>query len=291
VIGVAVVRSGRLTLGSADVLRWVDELWLIGDRVAEAPAPAGTTRRVELGTYAPAAWVTWLAGQVGEQSVVLAASPDGRDLAGRLAEALERELYAGCLAVSDHQVVVPVFGGASTTVAYLRTSFVATVQPSTRRGDLVGASGPAERVALGPAGDLDVDELRAPDLESVDLSDAQRIVAGGAGLARESDFTDLAELGVDLEAALGATRVITDRGWVPVRRQIGTTGVTVTPSLYVAFGISGAVQHTSGLGSPEHVISVNLDAACPMSQMADVAIVADASATLAALLERLGERS
>jgi electron transfer flavoprotein alpha subunit len=91
---------------------------------------------------------------------------------------------------------------------------------------------------------------------------------------------------------MGATRVITDRGWVPHQRQIGTTGVVVDPDLYLAFGVSGAVQHTSGLGDPTHIISVNTDGHCPMMQLADLAIVADANATLdhlVVLLQETGE--
>jgi electron transfer flavoprotein alpha subunit len=91
-----------------------------------------------------------------------------------------------------------------------------------------------------------------------------------------------------LGAAMGGTRVVTDRGWLGHERQIGTTGVSVRPELYVALGISGAVQHTAGLGDPMHVISVNTDPHCPMMQLADLAIVADANATLDALAERLG---
>ena len=79
---------------------------------------------------------------------------------------------------------------------------------------------------------------------------------------------------------MGATRVITDRGWVGHERQIGTTGVVVDPDLYLAFGISGAVQHTAGLGTPAHIVSVNTDPHCPMMQMADLAVVADANAVL-----------
>ena len=87
---------------------------------------------------------------------------------------------------------------------------------------------------------------------------------------------------------MGATRVVTDRGWVGHERQIGTTGVVVDPELYVAFGISGAVQHTSGLGDPRHVISVNVDPHCPMMQMADLAVVSDANAVLDELERLLG---
>ena len=87
---------------------------------------------------------------------------------------------------------------------------------------------------------------------------------------------------------MGATRVVTDAGWVSHDRQIGTTGVVVDPDLYLSFGISGAVQHTAGLGHPEHIISVNTDPHCPMMAMADLAIVADANATLDELATLLG---
>jgi electron transfer flavoprotein alpha subunit len=285
------VRDGRLAPGFAQVAGVVGELWLLGSGLDQLNAvPEVTTRAIELGPFAPAAWAQWLAGELGEASVVLSAEPDGRDLAGRLAARLGVELHAGCLEVAADRVVTPRFGAATTVVARPRGRFVATVQPR--------ASGPTDLVAppvtplpvtIPPGADAVVLEVAPPDLETVDLADAPRILAGGAGLEGEDDFTTLSALAPRLGAAMGATRVVTDRGWVPFRRQIGTTGVTVAPQLYVAFGISGAVQHTAGLGSPQHVVSVNLDAACPMSQMADVAIVADAHATLAALARRVGD--
>ena len=125
------------------------------------------------------------------------------------------------------------------------------------------------------------------DAATVDLAEAPRILGGGAGLDGPARFEQLAELGAAIGASVGATRVITDRGWVGHDRQIGTTGVVVDPQLYLAFGISGAVQHTSGLGAPAHVISVNTDGHCPMMQLADLAITADANATLDELVALL----
>ena len=78
-----------------------------------------------------------------------------------------------------------------------------------------------------------------------------------------------------------------DAGWIPFERQIGTTGVAINPTLYLAFAISGATQHVSGLGNPEHIISVNTDPGCPMMSMATLAIVSDANAVLDALETRL----
>jgi electron transfer flavoprotein alpha subunit len=122
----------------------------------------------------------------------------------------------------------------------------------------------------------------------MDLAEAPRILGGGAGLDSAERFVQLAAVARALNASMGATRVVTDRGWVSHARQIGTTGVVVDPRLYLAFGISGAVQHVSGLGRPDHVISVNTDAHCPMMGFADLAVVADANATLDALARRLG---
>jgi electron transfer flavoprotein alpha subunit len=125
----------------------------------------------------------------------------------------------------------------------------------------------------------------------MDLSEARRIVGGGAGLQSAEAFAVLDRVAQSLDASMGVTRVITDRGWASHDRQIGTTGVVVNPRLYLSFGISGAVQHTSGLGRPDHIISVNTDAHCPMMQMSDLAIVADANLVLEELTGMLGSDS
>jgi electron transfer flavoprotein alpha subunit len=139
--------------------------------------------------------------------------------------------------------------------------------------------------------DVEVLEVLPPDPATMDLAEAPRIIGGGAGLMAEdaqARFVQLAAVGEAIGASMGATRVVTDAGWVGHERQIGTTGVAVDPDLYLAFGISGAVQHTAGLGHPDHIVSVNVDQHCPMMAMADLAVVADAPAVLAALAERLG---
>jgi electron transfer flavoprotein alpha subunit len=290
VIGVIVVRDGRPGAGAGDVAACTDELWLIGSGVGLVAAPPDA-RRVEFGAFAPGAWATWLANEIGDATVAFAASPDGRDLAGRVAERLGRELFAGCVEVRADRLIVPAYGGATTVLVRPNGAFVATVQVTSGHPFGGVERDDASSIALDAGGDCATLEILEPDVETVDLADAARIVAGGAGVASEDDFAVLADVGRGLGAAMGATRVITDRGWVPFRRQIGTTGTAVDPSLYVAFGISGAIQHTAGLGTPEHIISVNTDAACPMSQMADLAVVADATATIHALRELVGEGS
>ena len=131
-----------------------------------------------------------------------------------------------------------------------------------------------------------------PEPGVVDLAEARRIVGGGAGLVPAgadgaAAMRLLADVGAALGASAGATRVVTDAGWMSYDRQIGTTGVSVTPELYIAFGISGAAQHVGGLGTPDHLVSVNTDPSCPMTAMADLGIVADAPAVLRELAKRL----
>jgi len=128
----------------------------------------------------------------------------------------------------------------------------------------------------------------------MDLADATRVVAGGAGLVAGLDdrraaevFTLLGSVAAALGGSAGATRVATDAGWTGYERQIGTTGVAVDPDLYVALGVSGAAQHIGGLGAPRHVVSVNIDPSCPMTAMADLGLVTDAGALLAELGRRL----
>ena len=285
-IGLVLVRDGLVGAGSQQVSEAATEVWMLGGGVSDAEPVARVTRAIEVGPYAPAAWASFLAGEVGERTVVLSSEPDGRDLAGRLGALLHRRVFAGCLEVAPGRVVVPRYGAATTAVVRPSEPFVATVQA--RRGASVGGTfPPVETVALD--GRLDAPALgteSAPDAGR-SLSAAELVVGGGAGLASRDDFGILEAVARALHAASGATRVVTDRGWVPHERQIGTTGVSVSPRTYVAFGISGAVQHTAGLGAPEHVISVNLDPGCPMSLMADLAIVADASATVAHLRDLL----
>ena len=129
----------------------------------------------------------------------------------------------------------------------------------------------------------------------MDLADATRVLAGGAGLVPGADdrraaavFDLLVRVSAALGGSAGATRVATDAGWIGYERQIGTTGVTIDPDLYVAFGVSGAAQHVGGLGAPRHIVSVNTDASSPMTAMADLGLVTDAQALLLELARRLG---
>jgi electron transfer flavoprotein alpha subunit len=228
---------------------------------------------------------------------VLPASPDGRDLAPRLAHLLRRPLLAGAVAVRPGRAVVAVEAGLVMHDVTVDGPFVATLQPGVRGVEIdpsLAATVEVLDLDAAEAGsdprptDAELVELLPADPATMDLAEAPRIVGGGAGLGAAGVMDELGRVAEALGCSTGGTRVITDWGWLPFERQIGTTGVTVHPRLYLAFGVSGAVQHVTGLGDPAHVISVNTDASCPMMAMADLAIVTDAPALVAELARRLG---
>ncbi len=308
-VAVVPVRDGVLAAGGDEAIAEArGRALLVGSGTVEAAgtvqAPVAEVEALEAGEFAPARWAALLAPLVaGAEWVLLPASADGRDLAPRLAAELGHPLLAGATQIARAGagpiVTVARRGGLVAEDLAPHGPFVATLQPGVRgvAPRRPGSPHPAIRELPLPeaepdhGSDVTVLEVLPPDAATMDLSEAKRIVGGGAGLMVEDGaeaFRLLTLVGEAIGASMGATRVVTDAGLVPHSRQIGTTGVVVDPRLYLAFGISGAVQHTAGLGHPDHVISVNIDPHCPMMALADLAVVSDAPATVAALAARLG---
>lgn len=294
-IAVIPVRDGVAPAGADEAICEASgQALLIGSRTAQALENLGQVAHqvwlVE--STIDAAHVIAAVNHIGRsrESLILPASPDGRDLAPHLAHALGRNLYAGAISISDNKVSVSRHGGLSIADFSPDASFIATLQIGIRGVDTLSATPTITSVDIAPTSNTAQTSVISlavlpPDASTMDLSEAPRIIGGGAGLESGERFVQLQNVATALDASMGVTRVITDRGWADHERQIGTTGVVVDPDLYIAFGVSGAVQHTSGLGQPEHIISVNTDAHCPMMQMADIAIVADANAVLEELVQ------
>jgi len=307
VIALVPVRAGRLPLGGAEAVAEAGgRALLVGDGTVEAAVEltgvASDVRTWEQAGFSPGAWSAVLGPVLrGEDVVILPNAPDGRDLAPRLAYALDLPLLAGAVAVRNDGATVARQGGLIMEDIVVDGPFVATLQPGVRGAEADPAleapvpqpldiDQPREAgvdLSGGRAVDAEVIEVIPPDPATMDLSEAPRIVSGGAGLGSKATMDVLGQVAEALGCSAGGTRVITDWGWLPFERQIGTTGVTVHPELYLAFGISGAVQHVAGLGDPAHVISVNTDASCPMMSLADLAVVTDAPALVAELARRL----
>ena len=240
---------------------------------------------------------------ISAHTLVLPASPDGRDLAPLLAASLGRPLVTGATklkAASDSELRVTTVrsDGLADHVLRVSVASVVTLLPGTGHSAMRSgaATVPVDVSVLNEtepvhsfAKNVHSVAVLPPDPATMDLTEATCIVAGGQGLVGANAetgvdrFAKLGQVGHRIGASLGGTRVASDAGWIPFERQIGTTGVQVSPRVYLSFGISGATQHTSGLGTPDHIISVNTDPSCPMMAMSEVAIVSDANAVVEAL--------
>jgi len=301
VLSVVVVRDGQLPAGASETVAEAGGAVLIAGsgtgKAADGLDVASRAWLLEVPSVAPAVLAGTLAQALaGVDIVVLPASPDGRDLAPRLAVTLGRPLLAGAVRCAPDEVEVTRLDDRLSVRVGVDGPVVVTLRPG-RRGTLEPAkSTQVSALSLAAAEtsrDAESVEVMQPEPGVVDLAEARRIVGGGAGLVPAGAdgaavMRLLADVGAALGASAGATRVVTDAGWMSYDRQIGTTGVSVDPELYIAFGISGAAQHVGGLGTPEHVISVNTDPSCPMTTMSDLGIVADAPAVLSELARQLG---
>lgn len=307
-LGLIPIRDGVLPAGAAETVAECGGRALLAGSTpvaAELPAIACELRLLELGQFDPGRWADTIAAVLADDRdadvIVVPASPDGRDLAPRLAHAMDCPLLAGAVQVTGGRVRLARSGGLAMHEVAVDGPVIVTLQPGVRgveppghdRSECLVRDIPAPDTRSAENSRMDrgratVVAVLAPDVATMDLAEAHRIVGGGAGLDGSERFQELARVGTALGASMGATRVITDRAWVGHERQIGTTGVVVDPRLYLAFGISGAVQHTAGLGDPDHIVSVNTDPHCPMMQMADLAVVSDANAVVHELARRLG---
>jgi electron transfer flavoprotein alpha subunit len=298
-LAVVVVRNGTLPVGAQETVAEAGgRVLLLGSGTVAAASELGAPRAWAAETVgaAPAGLSAALAPLLERvRLLLLPASPDGRDLAPRLAAALDRPLLACATRaeVSEDGVVAVLArleGRLEVEVASSGPA-VATLLPGSR-SPLPPSNGEVFEVLLDVPPGVDAERLDVlePDPETMDLADARRVVGAGAGLGGKDDVTFdlLRAVAARLGATTGATRVVTDAGWMGHERQIGTTGVSIDPDLYLALGVAGASQHTGGLGSPRHVVSVNTDPSCPMTAMADLGLVTDAHALLEELADRLG---
>ncbi|MFY9929867.1 MAG: mycofactocin-associated electron transfer flavoprotein alpha subunit [Streptosporangiaceae bacterium] len=301
ILAVVVVRDGQLPAGAAETVAEAGGAALIAGsgtgKAADGLDAASRVWLLEMSTVAPAALASTLAPALaGVDMILLPASPDGRDLAPRLAVILGRPLLAGAVRCAPGEVEVTRLDDRLSVRIGVDGPVLVTLRPGLASKHEPAQPAQVSMLSLAPpppCRDAESVEVLQPEPGVVDLAEARRIAGGGAGLVPAGAdgaavMRLLADVGAALGASAGATRVVTDAGWMSYDRQIGTTGVSVNPELYIAFGISGAAQHVGGLGAPEHVVSVNTDPSCPMTAMADLGIVADAPAVLSELAKQLG---
>jgi len=258
------------------------------DRVVVFDDPA-------FGSYATESYARALAQATSEAkpSVVLVPfTAMGKDLAPRVAAKIGAGLVSDCVAleVKDGRLIArrPMYAGkAYATVEWTGQPQMATLRPNVFPLGPKDASRPVDLVrgAADASARAKVTGVSATSQGKVQLSEAQIIVSGGRGLKGPENFHLVESLAEALGAAVGASRAIVDAGWVDHQLQVGQTGRTVSPSLYVACGISGAIQHLAGMSSSKYIVAINKDKDAPIFKVADYGIVGDLFEVLPRLTE------
>jgi electron transfer flavoprotein alpha subunit/NAD-dependent dihydropyrimidine dehydrogenase PreA subunit len=229
--------------------------------------------------------LTTLVKEVQPSIFLIGATSIGRSLAPRLAIRLQTGLTADCTGLdidSEGNLLQtrPAFGGnvMATILCTNHRPQMATVRYKvmTRAEKQPGHKGD---IALKNVGDAVIDRTRilsvSTESEDVSLTEAQIIVSGGKGLGNPEGFSLIQELADALGGAVGASRLVVDEGWIPFRHQVGLSGKTVRPRLYIACGISGAVQHLAGMQTSDVIVAINKDPSAPIFKIADYGIVGD----------------
>jgi len=236
--------------------------------------------------YAPEACAQALAEcakQGGYRTIVFAASATGKDLAPRVAAKLGVGVAGDItdLATDAGAIVVtrPVYAGkALLKVKVTAQPAVLSLRPNIFTPVERPKAGTAETVAVNvPAGRVMVREIKAAPAGALDVAEAQVIISGGRGLKEPANFKVLEELARAFggHAAVGASRAVVDAGWRAHADQVGQTGKTVSPSLYIAVGISGAIQHLAGMRTSKVIVAINKDKDAPIFKVADYGVVGD----------------
>ncbi|MGO9458086.1 MAG: electron transfer flavoprotein subunit alpha/FixB family protein [Acidimicrobiales bacterium] len=235
----------------------------------------------------------------GPDALLIPATYDGRDVAGRLSAKLDRPVLTnvtGLVAGDGLSTQHPVFGGSHIVTArftgpgpgiFVIRAKSFTAEPS--------GGGPAEVVAApapdaGAANAARIVARHAEERTGPKLDEAPVVVSGGRGLGAAENYALIEELAGLLHGAAGASRAIVDAGWVPYSHQVGQTGKTVKPTVYLACGISGATQHLVGMKGSKNIVAVNKDQDAPIFSVADLGIVGDVHKVLPALIEALKGR-
>jgi electron transfer flavoprotein alpha subunit len=240
------------------------------------------------------------AGALEPSGILIANSVDGRDVAARLAVRLKAGLLVDAVDVRDDggRIVAThsIFGGAYAVEAAVEGGpAIVTI----RQGAIDGSADAAKptvttqavEVAAASSGVIDAVHDAVVASDRPELRGANKVVSGGRGLGSQENFVLVEQLADALGAAVGASRAAVDAGYVPQTSQVGQTGITVSPQLYIALGISGAIQHRAGMQTAKTIVAINKDGDAPIFDIADFGVVGDVFTVVPQLIEAIGKRS
>jgi electron transfer flavoprotein alpha subunit len=277
------------------------------DAIAASLGDHGATKVFVLDTgdglpgQVAAAAIAQLAGEHNPNAILFAQSYDGRDAIARLSVKLDRPVLTNGMSLSDDGGLLfgtAIFGGMTLVDTKVTDGGIAliAIRPKSFAAEPSGGGAAAiENVGTVDAGraaeakvlDHHVEEQQGPKLE-----EATVVVSGGRGIGAAENYAPLVEeLAKQLKGAWGASRAIVDAGWVPYALQVGQTGKTVKPKVYIALGISGATQHLVGMKNSDNIIAVNKDAEAPIFSVADLGIVGDVHKVVPAIIEAIKAKS
>jgi len=273
------------------------------DAVAASAGEYGATKlfSIDPGDGLPgqvaAGTVADLAGEHAPDAILFAQSYDGRDAVARLSVKLDRPVLTNGMSLADDNGLVfgtAIFGGVTLVDVRLTTGPPAliVIRPKSFAAESAGGAAAAiEAVAAadqGRAAEAKVLERHVEEQQGPKLEEASVVVSGGRGIGAGENYAPLVEaLARELKGAWGASRAIVDAGWVPYALQVGQTGKTVKPKVYIALGISGATQHLVGMKNSDNIIAVNKDGEAPIFSVADLGIVGDVHKVVPALIEAI----
>lgn len=232
---------------------------------------------------------------VGATTVLFSANSTGKDLAPRVAIRLQAGLLPDCVELHGSatalEAVRPVYAGkASIRVKATTPITVATLRPNVFTAVTDGPTTPLV-IAFSPTIDASLRSASVTGMSRnegiLDVAEADMIVSGGRGLKGPENFHLVEALAKSLGAAVGASRAVVDAGWRPHREQVGQTGKTVSPTMYIACGISGAVQHLAGMSTSKIIVAINKDKEAPIFKVADYGIVGDVFEVLPRLTKKI----
>jgi electron transfer flavoprotein alpha subunit len=251
----------------------------------------------------PDAWAAAVMQAISARQAVAVVGPGterGNDLLARVAAGLSLPLAANCVAVEPgarYRITRHRWAGSLLEDCWLDASVrLMTVAPnSVPIGDSDASPAPSLETVAVELSDRDlalhVTSREPADRGGISLADAKVVVGGGRGVGSGEGFSDLEELAGLLGGAVGGSRVVTSAGWRPHADQIGQTGLRIAPDLYIACGISGAIQHVVGCKAAKHILAINTDPDAPIMSVADYAVIGDLHAVVPAISAEIRRRA